>query len=52
MSRSGMAAVASLRETSVVFATLIGTRMLGEPFGSRRIAATVVLVVGLALVAG
>lgn len=52
MSQTTMASVASLRETSVVFATFLGTRMLGEPFGGRRIFASVVLVIGLVLVAG
>jgi drug/metabolite transporter (DMT)-like permease len=50
MSRGAMAAVASLRETSVVFAALIGVRMLGEPFGAHRIMATLALALGLVLV--
>jgi drug/metabolite transporter (DMT)-like permease len=44
MSRAPVAPVAALRETSVLFAALIGTFFLGEPFGRRR-------VVGAALVA-
>jgi drug/metabolite transporter (DMT)-like permease len=50
MSRTTMASVASLRESSVLFAALIGTQMLGEPFGRRRLLAAVTLVVGLVLV--
>ena len=49
MSRGGMAHVSALRETSVVLAAVIGTRLLGEPFGTRRIAATVGVVIGIAL---
>ena len=43
LSRSAMVHVSALRETSVVIAALIGTRLLGEPFGARRVlsAATV-----------
>ncbi|MFT4570329.1 MAG: drug/metabolite transporter (DMT)-like permease [Hyphomicrobiaceae bacterium] len=51
MSVSSMAAVAALRESSVVFAAFIGVRMLGEPFGRRRIVATIILAVGLGLIA-
>jgi drug/metabolite transporter (DMT)-like permease len=50
MSRTTMASVASLRESSVLFAALIGTQMLGEPFGRRRIWASALLVLGLILV--
>jgi drug/metabolite transporter (DMT)-like permease len=44
-----MANVAALRETSVLFAALIGTVLLGESFGARRIAAAVVIAAGLIL---
>jgi drug/metabolite transporter (DMT)-like permease len=44
-----MAHVAALRETSVLFAALIGTILLGEPFGTRRIVAAAVIVGGLIL---
>jgi drug/metabolite transporter (DMT)-like permease len=44
-----MAHVAALRETSVLFGALIGTLLLGEPFGRRRIVAAVVIVACLAL---
>ncbi len=47
-----MAHVAALRETSVLFGTLIGTTLLGEPFGKRRIAAAIVIVSGLVLMNG
>ena len=42
-----MAHVAALRETSVLFGALIGTLLLGEPFGGRRVAAAFVIVSGL-----
>ena len=41
------ARVSALRETSVVFAALMGTLFLREGFGRRRIAAAVVLAAGL-----
>ncbi len=47
-----MAHVAALRETSVLFGALIGTLLLGEPFGRRRIMAAAVIVVGLVLMNG
>ncbi|UYN93002.1 MAG: EamA family transporter [Enhydrobacter sp.] len=47
-----MAHVAALRETSVLFGALIGTLLLGEPFGRRRVAAAAVIVVGLVLMNG
>ncbi len=47
-----MAHVAALRETSVLFGTLIGTLLLGESFGRRRVAAAVVIVSGLVLMNG
>ena len=50
MSRTTMASVASLRESSVLFAALLGTRLLGEPFGRRRTIASFVLVAGLILI--
>ena len=39
MSVGPMAHVTALRETSVLIAALIGTRLLGEPFGLRRVIA-------------
>ncbi|WIM13961.1 EamA family transporter [Enhydrobacter sp.] len=47
-----MVHVAALRETSVLFGTLIGTLLLGEPFGGRRVAAALVIVSGLVLMNG
>jgi drug/metabolite transporter (DMT)-like permease len=47
-----MAHVAALRETSVLFGTLIGTLLLGEPFGGRRVAAALVIASGLVLMNG
>ncbi len=44
-----MAHVSALRETSVLFAALIGAYVLGEPLGSRRIAAAAVIVAGIVL---
>ncbi|HKC49178.1 MAG TPA: DMT family transporter [Myxococcota bacterium] len=49
MSRGAMANVAALRETSVVFAALIGSRLLGEGFGGRRLAAALCVAVGVLL---
>jgi drug/metabolite transporter (DMT)-like permease len=43
------AKVSALRETSVVFAALMGTWFLREGFGRRRIAAALVLAAGLLL---
>ncbi|MGZ5911341.1 MAG: EamA family transporter [Reyranella sp.] len=47
-----MAHIAALRETSVLFGALMGTLLLGEPFGLRRVAAASVIVVGLVLMNG
>lgn len=47
-----MAHVAALRETSVLFGALMGTLLLGEPFGARRVAAAAVIVSGLVLMNG
>ena len=44
-----MAHVSALRETSVIFAAVIGSVMLREPFGGPRIAAACVVVAGIAL---
>jgi len=42
-----MAMVSSLRETSVIFAALIGTLMFREPFGRQRIIAAVLVCIGV-----
>jgi len=47
-----MAHVAALRETSVLFGALMGTMLLGEPFGVRRVFAAAVIVCGLVLMNG
>jgi uncharacterized membrane protein len=47
MSLAPMAAVSALRETSVIIAALIGTRLLREPFGTRRVLAASVVAVGV-----
>ena len=47
-----MAHVAALRETSVLFGALMGTLLLGEPFGVRRVVAAAVIVSGLVLMNG
>jgi drug/metabolite transporter (DMT)-like permease len=47
-----MAHIAALRETSVLFGALMGTLLLGEPFGLRRVAAAFVIVVGLVMMNG
>ena len=44
-----MAYVSALRETSVVFAVLIGWIVLGEPFGGRRAAAAILVALGIAI---
>ena len=49
MAHGAMAAVAALRESSVIFAALIGTRILGEPFGGLRSLASLALACGLVL---
>ncbi len=49
LSRAPMALVAALRETSVLLATLIGTRLLAEPLGARRLLAAAGVVAGVAL---
>lgn len=44
------AAVAALRETSIVIGALLGTLFLGERFGLRRVAAAAVVLAGIVLV--
>jgi len=45
----GMAYISALRETSVIFAALIGTTLLGESFGIRRIIAAAIMAGGLVI---
>jgi drug/metabolite transporter (DMT)-like permease len=47
--RGALAPIAALRETSVIFGALIGTVVFREPFGRSRIAATVLVVIGVLL---
>jgi drug/metabolite transporter (DMT)-like permease len=49
MSRAPMSYVAALREVSVVLAAWLGSRVLGEPFGARRLVSAAVVAIGLAL---
>ncbi len=49
LGRGGMAHVAALRETSVLFAALIGSMTLHEPLGVRRTVAAAVIASGLVL---
>jgi len=44
-----LAHVVALRETSVIIAALMGTRLLAEPFGASRLAAAIMVVAGTAL---
>jgi len=48
--RAPLAEVAAIRETSVVFAALIGFLVLREDFGRRRVAAAVVIAAGIVLI--
>jgi len=48
MTRAPMAAVAALRETSVLFAAIIGTVLLKEGFGYARLAGALSVVAGVA----
>ncbi len=47
--KGALAPIAALRETSVIFGAIIGTLVFREPFGRSRIAATVLVVAGIAL---
>ncbi len=49
MATTPMAFVSALRETSVVAAAWIGTRLLAEPFGGRRLAAASLVAAGIVL---
>lgn len=49
MTLSPLTYVSALRETSVILAALIGTRVLNEPFGARRIAAACCVAAGVVL---
>jgi drug/metabolite transporter (DMT)-like permease len=47
--RSPLALVAALRETSIIIGAIIGSLVFREPFGRSRIAATVLVVTGIVL---
>jgi drug/metabolite transporter (DMT)-like permease len=49
MTEAPLALVSALREVSVLFAALIGARLLGEPFGGRRLLAAAGVCAGAAL---
>jgi drug/metabolite transporter (DMT)-like permease len=49
MSLGAMASVSALRETSVIFAAFIGAVVLKEPVGARRIAAAILVAMGIVL---
>jgi drug/metabolite transporter (DMT)-like permease len=49
MTQAPVAAVAALRETSVIFGALIGALLLKEPFGRHRVAGACLIVAGVAL---
>ncbi len=50
MTRAPIASVAALRETSVIIAAVIGTCLMGEPFGRQRVVAACVVTVGVVLI--
>ena len=49
MALAPLAQVVALRETSVIIAAFIGTRLLGEPFGKSRVLAATLVAGGVAL---
>lgn len=49
MSLGPLAHVVALRETGVLVAAVIGTRLMGEPFGPRRVAAAAAVAAGAVL---
>lgn len=50
MGLGAMAMVSSIRETSVIFAALIGTLLFREPFGRQRIIAAIFVTIGIGLI--
>jgi drug/metabolite transporter (DMT)-like permease len=48
--KAPLAEVAAIRETSVVFAAVIGMKLFGESFGGRRVAAAVLVAAGIVLI--
>lgn len=49
MSRAPVAYVSALREVSVIVAAVIGTRLMGEPFGRGRLVAASIVALGAVL---
>jgi drug/metabolite transporter (DMT)-like permease len=49
--RGALAAIAALRETSIIFGALIGALFFGERFGPKRAIAAAVVVTGITLIA-
>ena len=49
MSRAPVAYVSALREVSVIVAAVIGTRLMGEPFGRARLVAASIVALGAVL---
>jgi len=49
MGHANLASTSALRETSVIIAALLGTTLLREPFGLRRVVAAVIVCAGAAL---
>jgi drug/metabolite transporter (DMT)-like permease len=49
LGQGAIAPIVALRETSVLFAAVIGTTFLGEPFGRRRVIAAAVVTAGVAV---
>ena len=52
MTQAPIAAVAAVRETSVIFGALIGSLLLKEPFGRQRIVGAGLIAMGIALLRG
>jgi drug/metabolite transporter (DMT)-like permease len=48
--RAPLAEVAAIRETGVIFAALIGMKLFSERFGTRRLAAALVVAAGIVLI--
>jgi len=49
MTQASVAAVAALRETSVIFAALIGSLLLKEPLGRDRVTGACIVVIGIGI---
>ena len=45
-----MAAVSALRETSVLFAAVMGVKLMGEPLGTRRIVSATLVAAGIVMI--